>query len=91
MGVRWAVPCVPAQPGPQFPQASRGPGPIRPVFTKHLRGAESWGERYGRCRAGAAMTREQHRRHAVGCAKRGGGLGEGDRSREHRVTREVTG
>lgn len=77
--MRWAVPCVPAQPRPQFPQASRGPGPIRRAFTKHLRGAESWGrEPDGRCRAGAAMTREQTRTSRRGmCHSRWGLWGRG--------------
>lgn len=89
--MRWAVPCVPAQPRPQFPQASRGPGPIRQAFTKHLRGAESWGKPDGRCRAGAAMTREQTDVTQGDVPLAVGALGKGDRSREHRVSREDTG
>lgn len=92
--MRWAVPCAPACPGPQFPQSSRGPGPVRLVFIyQALNERRVLGEVDDRCRAGAAVTREQTQTSRGGkCLAQWGPWGRGTgASREHQVTRGCVG
>lgn len=87
--MRWAVPCVLAR--PQFPQPSCGSVPVRLAFTKHLRGAGSWGNQMDTAEQARQGHVSKHDHHAVGSATRSGGPGEGDKSREHQVAEQDTG